>query len=193
MVAVTSLAARALRLVLGVSVSLVACLIPPDGPLQPPATGNFAPEILLATIDPATPVLEVSDPDLHPQDCRGFRVSAEVLDRNEQALKVRFVANNRVRNRARPMIDFDLPPSKLPQRRIGPVNPAADFDPPRTREPHIISMFVTDAPAWAVSSTAAATDFGLIDTDPDRDGVADFALVEYRWVVQFVPTGGRCP
>lgn len=170
-----------------------ACLVPPDGTLEPIQVTS-PPEIRLDTVRPIDAIVNVADPEAIPLGCTSFRVSADIVDRDSDVVQVRFVANNGIRFRAKHIQTRDDHPASGAARAADTlVDPVAHFDAPRIGQPHIVSIFVTDAPRFAVSATVTdALDYGEIVEDPDDNGVIDYSLVEYRWVINFVDRR-ECP
>lgn len=160
-----------------------ACLVPPSAPLQPP---NHAPEIDLSEVIPSSPILRVSE------DCEGFDVQGRLLDRDDDALRYRLIANNRIENKVRGIKEFELLAGTRAGRPfIESINPARHL---RGLNPHTLSLIVTDAPTWAVElHDETTTDRGLVDTQANDAGAARYAVVEYRWLINIVPESGSCP
>jgi hypothetical protein len=71
-----------------------------------------------------------------------------------------------------------------------------DLDFTRPNEAEIVTLVITDAPLFAVSSTIttpAGLDYASIDEDPDRDDVEDHGVASTSWAVTKNPGGQECP
>lgn len=176
---------RSARVVLSfglVLVSASACLWPVDL-LDRPLEGNRSPEIQPSAVYPGPTLFEAD------AACPCFRITLDVIDVDNDALRVRLAADLGRGRLARCDVEQSLGPAARAQRFSSLVVPAQLFD---TTEPvHTLSVFVTDAAAFEVPVETAGDACGRIaDVDPD-DPARPF-VVEQRWTVRLVPNLGEC-
>ncbi|MFO0726892.1 MAG: hypothetical protein U1E65_24115 [Myxococcota bacterium] len=156
-----------------------ACLVPADGTIRPDPI-DLPPEIDLSAVYPPSSFFE---PDTK---CNCFKVSLDrVSDLNDDSLVARFATNLGRPGRARCFDEFTTPPALRPQRIGTQLIPAESFIDFPTETVHTISVFVTDAPSFAKSSTLAPESCGEIPTGADG-GVSGYHVIEHQWTVRFV-------
>lgn len=169
--------------------TLTACLVPNERNTNS-VEFNVPPIVDYGRLTPQSPRGTIYS------DCRSFELRAEnIVDRDDATLRFRFVANNRLEN-TRWIRDDDSPPlgAGVPQdveHRL-----VVDDDLLNRSEPVVISLFVTDGPAWEdpepVNTVTIPRDLGRIAT-PDGGVDADHAVVEVRWFFTFSTDLGGCP
>lgn len=172
------------------------CFLPPDAPPADTHAG-FPPEVDLGSLQPPEPVRQISVQRDATQPCV-FRVRVgQIRDLATRALRLRWVADNRTAL-ANLILETDL--------ILGPegtgaasllTDPGADFVGPLVGSPHALSLFITDASAWAVAeadiATSQETDLGLIKSSAGDGGLPAAHVIEVRWVFSFTQALGACP
>lgn len=177
-----------------------ACILPPERDLV--LDENVPPQVDLGSLLPSAPIYEIGP------ECEAFFVEAgRIRDRDNERVLVRFVANNKT-----PQVRFlndivrDTPGAS--PRGVGlRVVPVQDFreqfaairEPglpgcPATTRTAVLSMFVTDADAWANTDPNAneIDDPDLSKIAPPREDRPAPHVVEVRWVFRFDSTAPRC-
>lgn len=174
------------------------CLAPVEAPLAF-SDLNYPPEYDLRSITPASARL-----DVNPTDCPDFKVRVgRVWDKNDSQFLLRWVANN-----ARPntrllradTVDPDPGTARPSETRIVPRSDFASevrlADESGTGV-GTLSLFITDAPAWAKEAVdnpdQEALDLSEIIDDGSDGGPPAYSVVEVRWSVVFSSSFERCP
>lgn len=185
---------------------LNACILPPEG-LPPPDDRNFPPEVSLDDLVPAAPITPITLERTPTNLCDFFVSAGKVVDRDSPSLRFRWVADNGRSGLTR------LLPSTTPEavlvndpRCAGPCTlvqfrlfPRLDFKlgPDPRGEPHSLSLFITDAPGWAIPNPGPfqETDLGKIATRSTDGGSTpgSGAVIEVRWVFSISSGAGVCP
>ena len=160
-----------------VALPLGACVVPPEGIVVSEAH-NYPPEIFLEQVRPAAPVL------LLGVDCTEFLVEVDkVTDTDHDQLLYRFITNNGIVSSRKLIFEKEIN-GTLRGVAIKDRIVRTDFIGGQDASPHVLSLFVTDAPAFAVPTDDTETgNLGTIVADPDGNKIRDFGVVEYRWVV----------
>lgn len=176
--------ARAVLLVMPFLVS--ACLVPWDPP-PPPDARNFPPEYDPESVTPDEPAIIFAVPEAQGRNCR-IPFSVRVSDPDDGVLQVRWVFDNKktiVRLDDEREVNLESG-TRLVMRSID----TQDLNPPLVGVPHTVSLFVTDATAWAVTQAeieageTLESDYGRIvhSSDAGPDGAS---VVEVRWFFTF--------
>jgi hypothetical protein len=177
---------------------LGSCVLPSNG-LPPPDDRNFPPEVSLDELSPAAPITRVSLERTAGHPCIFDVKAGSIIDRDSSSLRFRWVADNR--SSIAKFIKDEVVPLKGPTLATHRLVPSEDFLlEPISPRPHSLSLFITDAPGWAVPNPQTApqeTDLGRI-VDLGRDGgvtpgASASAVIEVRWVFEFVSGFGVCP
>jgi len=170
-----------------------ACLVPPDDTVESVAS-NHAPVIDLDSVRPRETILRISNP-LKEDGCPGFVITLLVEDPEGDRLRVRFVADNYVDNFVNLISDHEYSAALGPREIRETILPGVYINGIQNKPIHSLSMFVTDAPDFAVTSTDTdVINYGVIDSDPDNDGYNDYSVIEHRWTLNILSnTGGVCP
>lgn len=176
------------------STSLVsACLAPPGGRL-PPEFPNYPPEIEADSVRPRSLQLTVGALPQAGTPCNPV-FEARVRDLDGDTMRFRCILNNR-------SAGAKVVPFSEGERSgaLGLVNVFCrvlntDFDFTRPTEAEIVTLAITDAARFSVSSTVSGPglDYAAIDEDLDEDGIADRAVITTSWAVTKNPTGQECP
>ena len=145
------------------SVMLVACPYYPDRGFDEDVVENVPPQIDLSTLDPSEPLIERGTSGL---PCNFFQVAVSgIRDVDNDNLRVRWVANNRLLNtrlvsEENPVIEpgqfVSISENIIPSAHFPELLAEASEIPEPGESPPtivgVISLFVTDAPAWAIGA-----------------------------------------
>lgn len=177
------------------------CIAPVEAPLSV-ANLNYPPEYDLTSVEPREGRLDVNP------SCPVFRVEVgRIWDKNDTQLLFRWVANNERAN-TRIVRGTDRSGAAAGQARpsFARVAPATDFaselllaEDPGATAVGVLSLFVTDAPEWAVPDEAfdnaeqKAVDLSRVVDDGSDGGPPAYSVVEVRWSVVISDRLEGCP
>jgi hypothetical protein len=169
-----------------------------EGCLLPPSSGEdligpYPPKVDLTKLFPRKPKNR-----LDPSQCQqSLRVEiSDVVDLDTNTLLFRWVANNAVESTI--FIDDDessQTPGDPHASNVQLFHDAA-FEPPANgTRTGVLSLFITDAPAWAdpnpVVPRGESDDLSAVA--PDENGsVTAFTVLEVRWTFEYVAGLGSC-
>lgn len=179
-----------------------ACLVPPELDSAVEAL-KYPPQYDLRSISPPGSRL-----DVNPFDCTSFPVDVGAIwDNDDDVLLFRWVANNGRSNTqvVRPT-DRSSAPAGEPTRAFALVAPQRHFfneftlatSGERPTTVGMLSLFITDAPEWALEDVDNADrktlDLSRIQADGTLDGGAvPYSVIEVRWSVVFSDRLEGCP
>lgn len=171
-----------------------ACLAPPGGRL-PPEFPNYPPEFEPESVRPRSLQLTVGALPLGGAPCNPV-FEARVRDLDGDPMRFRCILNNRGAGaKVVPFSDGERSgASGFVTVSCRVLN--TDFDFSRPSEAEIVTLAVTDAPAFSVSSTVTAPpglDYAAIDDEPDQGGLTGRAVTTTSWAVTKNPAGQECP
>lgn len=171
-----------------------ACLAPPGGRL-PPEFPNYAPEFAPDSVRPRSLSVVVGAVPDDGVPCNPA-FEARVRDLDGDTMRFRCILNNRSPSaRVVPFSEGER------SGALGYVNVFCrvlntDFDFSRPAEAELVTLAVTDAPMFAVSSTVTSPpglDYASIEDDPDADDTSDHGVTTTSWAVTKNPGGQECP
>lgn len=189
---VLAMAAKARRLLILGAMGLfgiglgAGCLVPAEFRL-PPEIDGVAPEIDLGFLSPSQSFFEADT------KCNCFKVSLDrVSDADDDSLAVRFATNLGRPGRERCFDEkFTTAPALRPVRIGTTLIPAESFVDFPTETVHTISVFVTDAPAFAKNALDEPGACGQIPSAVDAGG-GRAHVVAHQWTVRFVDGVTEC-
>jgi hypothetical protein len=161
-----------------------SCVLPPDGAVQ--QATHYSPEVELNALHPPKPVTTLQD------TCRFLVKADKVSDRDSPSVRVRWVADNKTSIVQLVSFEDEVPTGGLPNSVHVQILPDS-FVAPLVSTPHALSLFVTDAPDWAISNEellsqqATVTDYGQIKTSTMA------SVIEVRWFFNFTTAAVGCP
>jgi hypothetical protein len=173
----------------------LACLVPPDDGVVP-SSSNHAPRIDLESVRPKGNIFKISKPkNTGGGGCPGFLITLLVEDLDGDRLRVRFVSDNYVNNFVKLISDHEYAAAFGPREIRETILTELYIKGLAFENTHVISMFVTDAPDFVITSTDTdVLNYGIIESDPDQDGIDDYSVLEYRWTLNFLDDeAGVCP
>lgn len=187
---VLAIAAKARRLLLAGAMGLfgiglgAGCLVPVPEHIRPEDDG-VAPEIDLGFVSPSQSFFEADT------KCNCFKVSLDrVSDADDDSLVVRFATNLGRDGREKCFDEFKTAPALRPLRIGTTLIPAESFVDFPSETVHTITVFVTDAAAFA---RPAQTEPGACGQIPSGDaGSARAHVVAHQWTVRFVDGVTEC-
>ncbi len=172
--------------------ALGRCVLPPDG-LEPAPEEARPPHVERERLRPALPLTPID------RDCNFVSVEAAgITDPDDGRLLFRWVANNGVEGTAFILDQVSDGPAGTPRLASWRISPETDFPEAWARAetaptPAVLSLLVSDAPAWLDpqpdTSGREAQDLGEVDRP---DGGAGPSVVEVRWTFVFGPDPVGC-
>ncbi len=159
----------------------MGCLIPPDGKGND-LLGPYPPQVDLSKLFPRS-----AKTQLYTKCTRSLNLEATVSDLDSEHLLFRWVANNGVDNTKWLDDDDNTKPPGTPHVVIQALEHSLDFgfDPEVVGFfTGVVSLFVTDAPEWAVSrdvEPGERKNLGVIDNSSEQ-----FSLIEVRWTFEYL-------
>lgn len=161
------------------------CLVPVPEHIRTDDDG-VAPEIDLGFLSPSQSFFEADT------KCNCFKVSLDrVSDADDDTLVVRFATNLGRLGREKCFDEFTTAPALRPVRIGTTLIPAESFVDFPTETVHTISVFVTDAPAFAKNAQAEPGACGQIPSAGDA-GAGRAHVVAHQWTVRFVDGVTEC-
>lgn len=188
---VLAIAAKARRLLMVGAMGLfgiglgAGCLVPPEFHEAPTEIG-VAPEIDLGFISPSQSFFEADT------KCNCFKVSLDrVSDADDDSLVVRFATNLGRDGREKCFDEFKTAPALRPLRIGTTLIPAESFVDFPSETVHTITVFVTDAAAFARPAQTEPGACGQIPSGADASA-ARAHVVAHQWTVRFVDGVTEC-
>jgi len=191
------------RLAMMMMLSLCAgCLLPPEAELTLADLG-YPPEYDIRSVSPPGSRL-----DVNPLECTSFTVDVGTIwDKDAEDLLLRWVANNSRPNtqQLQPIVRASVN-NGLSTSAFVRVDPRSHFfneytlatSPDRPTAVGMLSLFITDAPAWQIeqfdNAERKALDLSRIAAEELPEGeLSPYSVVEVRWSVVLSDRLEGCP